>query len=258
MLRELLGDVHSVSLLVRSSVAGLKFGCALRDAAATRSLCKLCTIPSSNTWTLIQLPSLPLWDAGATWNVQPGNVGYQLSITLSAGTTFTAPAADTWQAGNFTAPPGQSNFAASTGSTFDIAFVQDEPGSQCTTLIDKPFSGANGNYEECLRYYQKTWDYGTAVGTVTNNGMLAFIAPQAQAAATGPHRFLKPMAKIPTVTLYNHTNGTANSVGDNLGANHASASAGFTGVNGFPQINFTTATTAATTVWCHYSADTGW
>ena len=58
MFRELAGDVHSVSLLVRSSVAGLKFGLILRDSpTTTKTLAKLCTIPSSGTWTLIQLPN---------------------------------------------------------------------------------------------------------------------------------------------------------------------------------------------------------
>ena len=83
-LRELISDVHSISiLLVWSSVAGLKFGVALRDGAGIPawSLTKLCTIPSANTWTLITLPALPLWKAGGTWSVNPGVVGYQISIT---------------------------------------------------------------------------------------------------------------------------------------------------------------------------------
>jgi hypothetical protein len=255
-LRELLGDVHSVSLLVRSSVVGLKFGFTVKDVSAVRTLCKLCTIPSSNVWTLIPLPNLPLWDAGATWNVQPSNVGYSPSIALAVGSTYIAPVADTWQAGNFLAPPGITNFAASAvNSTFDIAFVQHEPGAQCSTPIDCPFTR---NYDDCLRYYQKTYSYGTVAGTPTAEGLNGLVAPSAITGAYGPVSFFKPMAKVPTVTLYNHSTGASNSVQDGAGVNHAGATVPFPGLHGFPSIAFTTAVTAANVVYAHYTADTGW
>src|SRR5215475_2792137 len=57
--RELQNDVHSLQVLVRSSVAGITFGIALRDPGATRSLTKLGTIPTANTWTLVTFPNLP-------------------------------------------------------------------------------------------------------------------------------------------------------------------------------------------------------
>ena len=57
--RELIGDVASLSLLVRSSVANLKFAAILRDGGSTKSLAKLCTLGAANTWTLFQLPNLP-------------------------------------------------------------------------------------------------------------------------------------------------------------------------------------------------------
>jgi hypothetical protein len=49
--RELMADVTSVSLLVRSSVANLKFSLCLRDSptAPTRSLVKLCTLGAAGT-----------------------------------------------------------------------------------------------------------------------------------------------------------------------------------------------------------------
>jgi hypothetical protein len=256
MLRELLGDVHSISLLVRSSVAGLKFGCALRDAALTRSLCKLCTIPSSNVWTLIPLSNLPLWDAGATWNVQPGNQGYILSIALAAGTTFTAPAADTWQAGNFVAPPGMSNFAASAvNSTFDIAFCQHEPGAQATTLIDKPFSQ---NYDECLRYYAKSYDYGVKGPTNTAVGVVSAMTGSNGLYALGTIPFPKTMAKTPTLTVY-AVDGTANAVLQLGAGGNASVSTILgEGAKGFYGVGFPSAVTVNTPCQMHYTADTGW
>jgi hypothetical protein len=260
MLRELLGDVHSISLLVRSSVAGLKFGCALRDASSVRSLCKLCTIPSANVWTLIALPNLPIWDAGATWSVLPGNQGYNLSVTLAAGTTYTAAAADTWQAGNFLAPPGMSNFAASTvNSTFDIAFIQHEPGS-ATTLQDKPFSQ---NLDECLRYYYKTYRYAIRSGNASDQ----VGAPMTRATKTadtqlyGWFPFSKVMAKTPMIIGYSTVSGTSGTVRDIT--NNADRVIGTTGwgvgESGFEGFAINGPAGSGLPDYAfHFSADTGW
>jgi hypothetical protein len=256
--RELSGDVHSISLLVKSSVAGLKFSVALKDpATVTTSLVKLCTIPSAATWTLISLPNIPQM-TGGNFSDLAGVAGYQLAICLAAGTAQTSSAADTWQSGNFVGAPGMNNFAASpVNSTFDIAFVQHEPGAVCSTLMDKPFSQ---NLDECLRYFTKTWSYPTAVGTPTGAGlgMRGLIAPSATTAGYGPVSFMKPMAKPPTVTIYNHATGAANSVRDGNGTDHASATASGVGDAGFYAVAFTTATAGATSVYMHYTADTGW
>ena len=254
--RELSSDVHSISLLVRSSVAGLNFGVILKDpTVTTKTLSKLCTIPAANTWTLIQLPNLPLWPSG-NFVTTPGANGYQFLIGLSAGSTQISPANDTWQNGAFFGAAGQSNFAASpVNSTFDIAFVQHEPGSVCSTFIDKPFSQ---NLDECLRYYQKSYPYTTAIGTVSNIGMKTLICPIAGTLAYGPLSFLKPMAKLPTVTLYNNATGATGSVQDGGAVNHAGAVANAIGDSGFPSVGFTTATTGPMAVNMHYTADTGW
>jgi hypothetical protein len=134
----------------------------LRDNPATRSITKLCTIPTAGAWTLITLPNLPTVAAGGNWNFSTGAIGYELDITLAAGSTLTSPANDVWQNGNFIGALGQDNFCAkAVNSVFYVAFIQHEPGLLCTTLIDKPFSQ---NYEECLRYYAKSYDYDTYHG----------------------------------------------------------------------------------------------
>jgi hypothetical protein len=254
--RELSSDVHSISLLVRSSVAGLKFGCALRDGGLTRSLAKLCTITNANTWTLITLPNIPVWAAGGSWNPAPGQVGYQIFITLCSGSTLLVPANDTWQNGNFIGAVGQDNFASKpVNSTFDIAFIQHESGSQSSTLMDVPFSQ---NYDSCLRYFQKTYQYGDKPGTITQTGMRSWIAFSGAVTASGPSSFLKVMAKVPTVTFYNYATGAANSVRDGAGGDHASASAGVAGDSGFAYVQFASAVGSNTQIYAHYTADTGW
>jgi hypothetical protein len=58
--RELYNDVHSISILCRSSVANLKFGLYLITGSGTPyALGKLCSLGAANTFTLITLPNLP-------------------------------------------------------------------------------------------------------------------------------------------------------------------------------------------------------
>ena len=256
MMRELSGDVHSLSLLVRSSVAGLKFAVNFRDSPATQSLVKLCTIPTANVWTLIPMPNLPVWPGAGNFSTVPGVVGYLLGFCLAAGANIIAPTADTWQSGSYLGAPGMSNFAAqAVNSTFDVAMVQHEPGAVCSTLMDKPFAQ---NYDECLRYFQKTYDYDVVVGTAAAVGSIAL--PQANTTLViGPTRFHKPMAKIPTVISYVPSTGAANSLF--LGGT-AYAVTGFNtlGKAGFLGITTTTmpAVVAGAFAQLHYTADTGW
>jgi len=253
--RELQYDVHSVQLLVRSSVAGLKFGLGIRDpGATTKSLTKLGTITSANTWTLVSFPNIPVFPSG-NFSTAPGTLGYLLSICLAAGTALTAPANDTWQNGNFIGATGQSNFASATG-TFDVAFVQHEPGAVCSTPIDKPFVQ---NLDECLRYFAKSYDYAVKPGTNSSLGARYMtVQPQNTQYVQGPTPFPKPMAKDPTVNIWS-TDGTANAVQISAGANvSVTGAVGNVGQSGFGYMQLASSQSANYQVQFHYSSDTGW
>jgi hypothetical protein len=258
-MRELLGDVHSVSLLVRSSVANLKFSVALKDTAGTptRSLVKLCSLGAADTWTLVQLPNIPVWDAGGTWGAGPGVLGYTLNICLAAGSTFTAPAADVWQTGNYVGASGMSNFAANAvNSTFDVAFVQHEPGNECTAFIDVPWTE---NYEKCLRYYQKTWDYAALPGSINVVGFWVVNVTPA-AGAIGPFQFTKALAKVPGLQPYSPPTAAVGAVRDlNAGVDRGvSSPQQSTGLNRFGGWTLSSTNAAATYYGLHCTIDTGW
>ena len=253
-LRELLNDVHSISLVVRSSVANLLFGVAISDPTGTRSLTKLCTIPASNTWTSITLPNIPIWPAAGAFGLAPGSSGYILNITLAAGTTFTANANDTWQNGNFVGANGQGNFCGqAVNATFEIGFIQHEPGAVCSTPMDKPFGQ---NYDECLRYFQKTYNYETAIAAATAIGVRGFVTLGATGTAFGTNPFHKPMVKTPAIAFYNYATGAISSVRDSAGADHGGAAVNQPGSSGFSGLSFSPATSGALGVFAHYIADT--
>lgn len=258
-LRELINDVHSVSLLVRSSVANLKFGLILQSVNGAYTLSKLCSLGTANTWTLITLPNLPVWTASGTWSLTPGVAGYNLIVSLAAGSTYTTVANDTWQASATFGAIGQSNFAGSpVNSTFDIAMVQHEPGPVCSTLMDKPFAGTNGNLEECLRYYQKSYPFATVSATAVGSPIYFY-----NAAGAHPYNaisFRKIMAKAPTLTAYSPTGGSPGFV-RNMTAPADIAISGPVNPtdNGFGGFSCTAAPPASQWVSSfHYTADTGW
>jgi hypothetical protein len=252
--RELALDVHSTSLLVRSSVAGT-FALRLRDPTTTHSLVKLCTIPTANTWTLIQLPNLPVWVG--TYSAAPGGVGYNLDLFLACGSTYLAAANNAWQTGDIRGVTGMGNLLATAGATFDWAFAQHEPGPLCTTPIDCPFTQ---NLDECLRYFQKSYNYGVALGTANAQGYTSGIVPTNTSWVIGIPAFMKPLAKVPpTVNIYNESTGAINSVFNQS----TSASVSMTGSAGVGeknifQIQLATAQTTGNWMIFQYAADTGW
>jgi hypothetical protein len=256
-LRELGGAVHSISLLVYSDVANLKFAVALRDGpTTTKSLVKLCTIPTANTWTLIPLPNIPIWPSG-NFTTLPGLLGYQFSICLACGATYTAPALDTWQNGNFIGAPGMDNFASKpVNSQFMAAFVQHEPGPLCTTPIDCPFTQ---NYDECQRYFFKTYDYGTALGAINGSGRVGGLNSAALSGyLLGWFPYGKALAKDPTFGTWSDVTGGFNNVRNQSTA----ADVAVSGLNGnqkaFHQLALGGSPAAASLFTFHFMADTGW
>lgn len=252
--RELSNDVHSVSLLV-GCTSPLKFGLALRDPGTTRTLTKLCTIATANTWTLIPLPNLPVWPGAGNFSMLPGAGGYLLDVTLASGSTWMSPANDAWQTGNFQGAVGQDNFCAlPVNSLFMLGFIQHEPGPLCTQFIDKPFSQ---NLDECLRYYAKSFGYGTAPGSASGQGVRFIVPASCNANCNTP--FPRRMAKAPTVVGYSAGTGAINNVRDvNAGADRAISGVNIATEVGFGGFNLSTLNAAVTQYGYDYTADTGW
>ena len=254
-LRELIGDVHSVSLLVQSSVANLQFGLSLRDGGSTATLTKLCTLGAANTPTLISLPNLPTFGSGGgTYSTSPGQIGYKIGICLAAGTSFINSANNVWTSGNLPGAVGQSNFAASpVNSTFDIAFIQHEPGPP-TTLQDLDF---DTNLSRCQRYYTKSYPQAIKAGSIeTNANGIANCAANTTGYAV--IQFKRTMAKAPTITGYSPTTGAAGNVRNATSGTDAPVG-NYISVsdNGFYGFNVGSPTTNWILVY-HYTADTGW
>ena len=203
-----------------------------------------------------------LWQAAfngqRTWSTSQGTIGYYLNIILAAGSSTVIPANDSWVATGNGNPAGIDNFAASPGgSTFDLAFIQHQPGPECGALIELPFEE---NLSACQRYFCKSNAYAnlcptsndwTGIGMWINNSVAIRLNLQ----------FPVEMAKVPAVTLYD--NGvTANAVyPDYYGSKACSAGQFVTTAHcGYCSLNANPGSTGTNTcgVLGQWKADTGW
>jgi len=255
--RALIGDVTSLSILANSNVLNAKFSLAIRDSTNKVSYVVPVTL-TGNVWQLITFPNIPVFSSAnsASYSLLPGAIGYQVSIVLGAGSTYTTPAVNSWQNGNFIAAPGQ-NFLATTGSLL-IAFIQHEPGSYCTSLIDCPFQE---NLLNCQRYFAKSNGYNRATPTSSDwQNIGQFLGqPSAQTVCRLSIAFPVDMAKVPTMTLYDNTTNAGTLYVDGVGGALAATPALVT-TSHCGQASLTTGVTygANAAVLGQWRADTGW
>jgi hypothetical protein len=262
-LRPLIGDVHSLSLLVNSSVAPFYLPIGLNDFSGLATIVYLVTIPTANTWTLIQLPNIPVWFSSGTWQVTPGNAGYLLSLGLAVGASKSVTTGVIGLWGNYSnskyGAQGATNFAAqAANSTFQIGFVQHEPGPYCTPPIDCPFQE---NLLSCQRYWAKSNGYPRASPTNADWQDLGQFLGQAASAQTTIRlgiQFPVEMAKVPTMTFYDHTTVAGSLYVDGVGSSPVTPQLVTASQCG--QAALTTGITygANSPVLGQWRADTGW
>jgi hypothetical protein len=259
-LRELIGDVHSISVLAYCTQP-ITFSVRVSSPAAPYyTLTKLCQITTANVWTLIQLPNLPVWSPSATWPTTPGSQGYALGVSLGSGATGTSLANDTWQAGNFFAGPGTTNFASLPVNTvFYLGFIQHEPGPVCSNPpMDCSFTQ---NYDACLRYFDKSNYYGEKPGAANSQSYHGGDTLVAGSTIVWSNlKFSKPMARTPACNTWAYS-GTAsamsvvNPAGGNSDYTVSSLAAHEKGIN---SLSLPSSQGANYQVVYQYSADTGW
>jgi hypothetical protein len=140
-------------------------------------------------YNTIQIPPPP-----ATGGWENGNLaGITLVFTLACGTTYTAPAADAWQTGNYLAAPGQINSVDVAGASFRITGVAVLAGPIAPLAANSPLlmRPLGQEQEICRRYWQTV---GMAVDVV---------ATTATPAALGV-TFAPVMRAIPVMTAINN------------------------------------------------------
>jgi hypothetical protein len=136
----------SLSFWVRSSISGTHGG-QIVNGAYNRSYPFSYTISAANTWEYKTV--VVTGDTTGTW-LSDNGIGLVVGFNLGSGSTFSSTA-NTWSAGNFSAPTGAVSVVGTNGATFYITGVQLELGTVAT-----PFERRSYGQELalCQRYYQ--------------------------------------------------------------------------------------------------------
>jgi len=153
----------TISFWAYSSLTG-SFGGAIQNSAQTRSYPFSYTISSANTWTQISVTIAG--DTTGTWVGATNGVGAWLIFNLGAGSTYSGTA-NTWASANYTNPTGAVSVIATNGATFYLTGVQLEVGTQATSFDYRPYGT---ELALCQRYFEMSYDIGTAIGTASFNG----------------------------------------------------------------------------------------
>ena len=169
----------------------------------SRQFTKTYAISSADTWEKKTITFI-----GDTTGVIEDDTGKGLEITwwLRIGSTYTGgDAMSGWEAfANGDYAVGHAvDFLDDAANEFYLTGVQLEIGEVATPFQHESF---NDNLHKCYRYYQKSYNYESALGTATNNGELGNDGNGSSGNSTGQmiayDTFYTEMRTTPTITLY--------------------------------------------------------
>lgn len=238
----------TISGLIQSSAAGT-IAMAIQNSAKDRSYVFTVAVPMAGVITpfAITVPG----DTGGTWLTTNG-VGLRFIVDMGSGTNLNAGAAGAWQAGNFTRVATALIPAATTGVQVDLTAAQIEIGSTATAFEQRPFSV---ELALCQRYFEKSYDVETVVGTATQNGAAGGVSVStAIGSMVCPVTFKVTKRTAPTVTLISGATPTTGKW-STPSAVVAVALLTTAGEAQFAVHNSAVTAAAATALYGHYTAD---
>jgi len=195
----------TLSFWVRSSLTGTHGG-AIYNGDGSRSYPFTYTINAANTWEYetITIPG----DTSGTWNSTNGP-SITPSFSMGTGATLSGPAG-AWAGTFYASATGAVSVVGTNGATWYMTGLQLEKGSTATAFEYRDFGR---ELILCQRYYEKSYDYGTAPGTsnVLQQAIGLGIYTNTPAAYNRfGHVYFKVAKRAgPTVTLYAPATGSS-------------------------------------------------
>ena len=227
----------TLSFKVYSSLTGTFGGC-IKNSDANRSYPFTYTISSSNTWTSTSV-TIP-GDTTGTWLTTNG-LGMQLIFGLGVGSTYSGTAG-AWASANYNTATGGTSVVGTNGATWYITGIQLEKGSTATSFDWRPYGT---ELQLCQRYYEMSYNQGTAVGSSTgiDGGAMAGVGVDVNDIVTSV-LYSAPKRAAPTITLYNSTTGVSGGIYDwTNGLSYTGVGVGNGGQRGFSHITLIGAVT---------------
>jgi len=239
----------TLSFWVRSSLTGT-FGGSFYNSAFDRSYPFSYTISSANTWE--QKSITVAGDTSGTWVGATNGIGIQVFFSLGSGSTYSGTAG-AWTGSGLLTATGATSVVGTNGATFYITGVQLEKGSTATSFDYRPFGT---EVVLCQRYFAKSYDIATAVGTATRSGFVNWNWQNLSNYGTVTVYLPVRMRAAPTSTNYNPD--LTNTVGGRYW--NGSAEVAFTGsmdgwTNYQSSITFNKNSTNSTNMLIQWTAD---
>ena len=208
----------TLSFWVLASIANTYY-VSIRNGAANRSYVAPFTVSTANVWQnfTITIPG----DTGGAWTLYGNALQMYVTWAAACGTTYQAPSANVWQAGNFMSITGASNtFLLTASAIFRLGPCKLEVGPSATPMLRQSFQA---ELQRCQRYYEKSYTIGTAVGAGTSSDAFwtdwyspAYAASSIQMGQSFYYKV--PKRAIPTLSLYSPVTGASGKLRD-AGAN---------------------------------------
>jgi hypothetical protein len=200
----------TLAFWVYAQIAGT-MALAVCNNANNRSYVANVVINNASTWEYktVTIPG----DTAGTWDVG-NNAGLMISFCFGCGSTYGNVAANTWLAGNYFGTTATTNFFTTAGIQSMVGGVLVLPGNEAPSAARSPFIVRP--YEQelalCQRYYEKSYNSGTAPGAAVGAGSNGVLFNATGATAPGlvivtlPYRVIKRAA--PTLTFYDGAGAT--------------------------------------------------
>jgi len=172
------------------------------DTTNNRSIAKTFNVTTS--WNRVILT----FDGDTTGPLDnDANRSLDLNFFFHAGSTYTGGTLQTsWGAmTNNERAAGIGSLYSSTDNELFITGLQMEVGSQATPFEHRSFGE---EHDLCKRYYQKSFEYATAVGTATQLAGWSTGGPNGATSTgyvEGTINFEKIMRTTPSITIYDHS-----------------------------------------------------
>lgn len=192
----ILNDSFMVSFQVMSTVTG-DFGFSIRDGGTTVSYVVPLSLTAS-TWQsfniLVPKPTIGTWTSD--------NAARMLVVfSLIGGSTYQTSSLNQWVSGNYLGPSTMTNPANAT------LYITEPMVSPVSYL----YKSNNYSFDLTwvLRYFEKSWDLGIAIGTASEVGMTEFVGTKGGTASSEYFvmrpEFLVKKRTAPTITVYDQS-----------------------------------------------------
>lgn len=189
------------------------YSVSLRNATQDRSYVAEYTQSVADAWERAEI-TIPGCTDG-TWEFDTG-IGIKLTWSLYLGTNYTTSSIDQWTNSASIGSTNQVNMMDDVANNFRITGVMLDIGSEAKDFVVPHYAE---ELARCQRYYEKSYDLGTAPGTLTYAGTSGFRTSVAATSMTGiTADFAVPKRASPTITWYSPATGTAGYVRDVSGA----------------------------------------